>query len=678
MIPIAREADAVREANAAREDNAVQVADKTWQKALTTWQNLFTTQKNPSATQEAEGEVETMVSATKTLCDLATDCLRLAMHFFHPIQQCAQQIYHSALPLSPMSSQLRESCLQSVTDDQLSYLTAFSGAPETWGLLLRVIDVRPRQLTCITTFPQRIVAACGDVVNIYDAVTFVLRQSICTSEMAEKIHGSPHGSILVAAHSSSITMWDVQTGGLVHTFTVLSRINDTAVSTTGDHVACGLSDGSVVSWNTHTKQETRRFGNSRPVEAILWLSSTVLAVATQGSICVWDITDGNISNNLPTPGHAWGIVRLADAGEFLVGTSPDEEADSRMCTLILIKYTSGYLAWQRSSGQTLSGRPTCPTLVDNQIACITPPSGVRSFNIKSFNWTGNIPLLSAATSMAVSSNRNLVVQTNDSIQIFSVDVLKSDKVRKNVRSSRIYPLGENHIICVLESSGRVILLELETLRPLGPGNEPPPRWPSLTRLSNAQLIALAAIQTWQSNTEIPVWVEAVDEDAPLSALSPSCTRVVTAVHDSPKQELRVQYIKDGIILAKRLLQLGDLGVGEVYGLTFDSETRFHLKIDGPGWHVQIPCDIISSPPGPYPHTIIQGKPVPLSKPRIKPPYTLDANCEWVIDAESRKICWIPPGNVRRGNDGHFWTGLSLVTIGDDGVVRKLTFKGPDC
>jgi hypothetical protein len=41
--------------------------------------------------------------------DLATDCLRLSMHFFHPIQQCAQQVYHTALPLSPTSSLLRNS-----------------------------------------------------------------------------------------------------------------------------------------------------------------------------------------------------------------------------------------------------------------------------------------------------------------------------------------------------------------------------------------------------------------------------------------------------------------------------------------------------------------------------------------------------------------------------------------
>jgi len=109
------------------------------------------------------------------------------MHFFYSIQQCAEQIYHTALPLSPTSSHLQKSCLQSVTDDQLSHVIAFIGAPSTWGLLLRTIDVRPRELTCITTSGQGIIAGCGDIVNIYDAVTGVLQQSLSPSEAVRKI-----------------------------------------------------------------------------------------------------------------------------------------------------------------------------------------------------------------------------------------------------------------------------------------------------------------------------------------------------------------------------------------------------------------------------------------------------------------------------------------------------------
>jgi WD40 repeat protein len=72
-----------------------------------------------------------------------------------------------------------------------------------------------------------------DIVNIYDAVTGVLQQSLSPSETVTKIQASPDGSTLFFAHSSSVTMWDVQTGGLIHTFTTQLRVNDIAVSVSG-------------------------------------------------------------------------------------------------------------------------------------------------------------------------------------------------------------------------------------------------------------------------------------------------------------------------------------------------------------------------------------------------------------------------------------------------------------
>jgi len=108
------------------------------------------------------------------LSNLTKDCLHLSMHFFHPIQQCAQQVYHTAVPLSPTSSQLHKYCLQSIIENQLSPVNEFMGAPYTWGSLLRTIDTKPWKLTCITTSGQSIVSACEDIVTIHDAVTGVL------------------------------------------------------------------------------------------------------------------------------------------------------------------------------------------------------------------------------------------------------------------------------------------------------------------------------------------------------------------------------------------------------------------------------------------------------------------------------------------------------------------------
>jgi hypothetical protein len=644
---------------------------------------------NAASTQAAAAEDVVNVSL-----DLVTDCLRLSMHFFHPIQQCAQQVYHTALPLAPTSSQLHKSYLQSVVDNNLSCVIAFLGAPNAWGSLLRTIDVRPRQPTCIATSAQRIITACEDIVDIYDAVTFVLRQSLRAPETVTKVQGSPDGSILFFSHSHSVTMWDVQTGGLTHTFTTRSKITDIAVST-GDHLACGSSDGSITFWNIHTKEEGEGFGNSQPVVTICWLSPQELAIATQGSVYIRDIAVGRTSGSSSISGHVWGMVYLPSGGEVLVGASQQDETGQELSSfetfsigeLIRVRYRKEIIL-KRQPRMRL-GLLLRPTLVGREIVCITPPSGVQSFNAISHSLTSNPPLLDAATSVAVSLGRNLVAQTEGSIQIFSLDVLTSGDARSDVRVSHVYPLGEGHIIC-LQSNRHLTILKLRTMRELHSDDNASPfgslsmnRSPSArARTSfNCELVAefgvSAVMKAWRSGAPLPVlWTEAVNEDAPLSGFSPDCTQVVT-FYGSPRWELRLKNAKNGDVLALLHLKRDGFGTGKVYDVTFDSRTRFHLKIDGPGRHVRVPHDIIPPPPGCYLHTITKGKPMPLSEPRETPPYTLDANCEWVVDAESRKICWISPGNVRRGNGGHFWAGLSLVMVGDDGVVRKLSFREPD-
>jgi hypothetical protein len=330
-----------------------------------------------------------------------------------------------------------------------------------------------------------------------------------------------------------------------------------------------------------------------------------------------------------------------------------------------------------------------PAVAGKVIACITPPRGVLSFDTDSRDSISSPPLLGAATSVAVSLNRNLVAQTEDSIQIFSLDVLKVRRgTRNDARSSHVYPLGGKHIICI-QANRRLTILDLRTLRELRPndstlplGSLPTNRSSSARASFSRGLVAefgvSTVVQAWRLATPLPEWVEAADEDLPLSGLSPDCSWIAT-FYGSPRWELRVKDAKGGTILAN--LPLGDggleMGIGEVYDVAFDSTTRFHLKIDGPERHVQIPYDIVSSPSGSRSYTITKAEPVPLSEPRAIPPYKLDGNCEWVIDAKSRKICWVSPGNVRRGNGGHFWVGLSLVMVGDDGVVRKLSFKEPD-
>jgi WD40 repeat protein len=636
---------------------------------------------------------EDVVKALITTLGLVTDTLLLSMHFFHPIQQCAQQVYHTALCLSPTSSPLRNSYSWGVADNHQSPVTAFSGAPGRWGLLLRTIDVRPRQLVCIATSAQTIVAACEDIVNIYDAITFVPRQSLCIPETVTKIQGTPDGSTLFFAHSQSITMWDVQTGGLTHTFTTQSKITDIVVSVRGDCIACGTLNGIVRFWDIDTKVEGGSFGDGQPVVAICWLSSQELAVATQSSVYIHDIAIGRTSASPSILGRVWGMVYSPLGwGELLVGTSQlGKGVGQELPSFANIRHKEQYI-WKHFQGETslegqYLGLLQHPTLVGDEIVCITPPSGVQSFNAQFHNPTRNPPLLDATMSVAVLLNRNLVAQTKGSIQIFSLNVLRTGNTSCNIRTSHIYPLGEEHIICLLQPKRHLTILKLRSLQELHPDDNTL----SLVSLPTNQSLSAhvsfscgfvaefgvsAVMEAWQSGNPLPRWTEETNEDAPLSGLSPDHTQIVT-FYGSPRWELCVKNAKNGTMLAKLSLTCDSLGKGKVYDVKFDSKTRFHLKIDGPGRHVQVPHEIIPSLSRHYPYAITKGRPMRLSEPQAIPTYTLDANCEWVIDAESRKICWISPGNVRRGNGGHFWAGLSLVMVGGDGDVRKLTFREPN-
>ena len=565
------------------------------------------------------------------------------------------------------------------------------GAPSTWGLLLRTIDTRPREIICIATSGQWIIAACGNVVNIYNAVTGILQQSLSPSEAVKKIQVFPDGSTLFFAHSFSITMWDVQTGGLAYTFTVRSEVNDVLLSETGDYIACSFHN-SVTLWNTRNKQGGKGFKNDEPVMAICWASPQKLVVATQNSICTHSVSTGETLDSLPFSDHIWGMVYLKDKDEFLVGTlKPElgvgresysfetishrrpEPLERRLPTVHRGRLVRRKIHREKQS-PTYLGPLTHPTIVGKEIACVTPPNGVQSFNTESNDWTNRPPLLGVAVSVAVSLNRNLVVQTKDSIQIFSIDVLASRDVHDHVHLSHIYPLGKEYIFC-LQQDRHLTLLELKTLQEVHPddgalpsGLPPPPG--SVANFGFEKTILL-----WKQGASVPEDSELIMPRV-LCALSPGRTMMLTVTAWSGF--LQVTDTKSGDLLA--VSDIDNVAGGGAYDITFYSETTFYLKVNGPNQPFKIPYNLEprgppSSSPYQYPLSVIKGQPEPLSEP---PPYTLDANCEWVLDSKSRKVCWISPGNLRRGDGGHFWIDTTLVMVGGDGVVRKVTFKEPDC
>ena len=308
--------------------------------------------------------------------------------------------------------------------------------------------------------------------------------------------------------------------------------------------------------------------NGQPVVTICWFSSQKLAVATQNCLYTHGITTSEVLDNLSIPDRVWGMAYLSDNDEFLVGTSrPGSEATQELYSLGTVSQQRPEPLEKRRSmvdrGRLMRRRMywgkrsqmhyrqlSHLMVVGKEIVCITPPSGVQSLSTESYSWTSKPPLLDTAKSVAVSLNRNLVVQTEDTIQIFSVDVLTSQEVHNDVRPSHVYPLGKKYILCVLQPNKHLTLLESETLQELRPDDET-----SLFRplLHDQSLPACAPscsglvtkfsiwemIQAWELGDPIPEWIKAAEEQKTLHGLSPARTTEVMIFNSASLVMIRV-------------------------------------------------------------------------------------------------------------------------------------------
>ena len=104
----------------------------------------------------------------------------------------------------------------------------------------------------------KIAGACDDgTVRIYDSVTGVLKLYLRPEFPIQELTGPADGSLLVCTHSGRpfITLWDIQTGGLVHTFILKGQARRTIVSLKGRYLACETSENTVSVWETASRAQ---------------------------------------------------------------------------------------------------------------------------------------------------------------------------------------------------------------------------------------------------------------------------------------------------------------------------------------------------------------------------------------------------------------------------------------
>ena len=238
-----------------------------------------------------------------------TDCLRFTLHFFQPIQMSTQHIYHTALPLSPETSVLRSLFFENHSSwekDWTAQQLSSSRTPTSWGPVLRTIAADSGNFMHVAVAGQRIIAVCEDhhTVNVYDGVTGVLKLSLNTPRAVTKAEDSSDGSLFFFAHryAREITMWDTQTGGLIHTFTTSFDIGDIGISMNGKHLASCSPATTFRFWEVESKCGGSRFLD-KPVVCMRWMEAEdQIALALEEAIVILELTNGRTLHTIPMEG----------------------------------------------------------------------------------------------------------------------------------------------------------------------------------------------------------------------------------------------------------------------------------------------------------------------------------------------------------------------------------------
>ena len=677
-----------------------------------------------------------------SLHNLINDCLRFILYFFQPIQLSAQHIYHTALPLSPETSILRSQFFRnhsSWKEDLTTQQALPSSIPPSWGQIIRTIKADSGGFTDMAVAGERIVAVCEDnTVNVYDAVTGVLKSSLNPPQQVTQTESSPDGSTLFFAHKRAreITAWDTQTGGLVHTFATTSDISNIAVSSEETYLGCS-SDGTFEFWEVES-----RCGGShslgQAIASIHWLEpENQVALALKGVVVILKVTTGVILRKHCLGERVRGLAFFPHRDQF--GVLLDWEINN-MIEIIDIRTdrtrTSPTLIPRDVSHFTFSDN-------GNRVIYATKTGHLQSSTLE-YPPTQHDHLnhLGTIHSMSLLRSGHLVVNSGGSIQILGLEYTPQSGAAQDPEIAHVYQLDDGRAIC--SSSGdhmNVNLLDTETMKTLashrielgGFDTAFTPRLLCTSVLCFQRLNGFALRRV--GSHRIPLWEKPSLRPALLGALSPhGADLVIVNGGEDPSGggdwELSVLNPRDGKISNDiRFIRQGRLPSK----IKFTSRKQFYTEerqaysestlprdedmSDCKDNHVQTTStpSTTSKHPSPHPQQLdITSRTTSTTNsegyPRIgvchkeycirktfslKPtgsrieieevsreemlttnPYALDDNLEWVVDVKSRRVCWLPPGYVTGIKDGHFFAGSSIVTAGKDGVMRKLTFREP--
>ena len=555
-------------------------------------------------------------------------------------------------------------------------IEGFYGHPETWGSILQTIQGGSKSFASMDTFSHCIAMVCSDgVVRIYDVVTGSLRLSLKPDDPIEVVRGSPDGSTLFcASHQSPITSWDIQTGGLIHTFTSIpERVSNMTVSLKGHYLACGFSTGLVEVWKGTNRVKGITTRISSPI-TLCWLDpEEQLVTAVKTKVQIWDVVVGTVLRSFSMMRNTTKQIVYSREFNHLAIISLDP------ASITIIDPQTGH----SSGGDRSSGTPLCVAFSQtlDELVCCMEAGGLEVFDLTMWNWRYfEYPFVAKFVSCL--ENGTVAVGSMESgIQLLSLVHDNYTPLPQSTSVPDVYAFDQGRIIAIPAIDHKSIqLLETSTMTELltvsirDVHSESP-----ITILAASLENHVACFHHmkylmlykfdgyhWKRGGEI--------YKRPLGgAFSPAGTRLVT-LHECEVRELSIRVWNAGSsrLQCQAELKLVDrLNPPPPY-ITFDSETRFYSHHN----KYRIPYDLHPPSRTTTGHKVIRCEQQPWTVESNEREFKVDSSGEWVVSG-SERVCWIPPGYFRSNGTGYHWAGPnSLVMIGEEGL-KALIFRSQE-
>ena len=559
----------------------------------------------------------------------------------------------------------------------------FFGCPDTWGAVIRTIKPNSGSFKQVTTFGHWIAVANSDcTVAIYDSVTGTLRLSLSVGGDIQAIRGSQDGSTLFCIYNrTSITGWDIQTGGPIHTFLLSNNVGDIAICSKGRYLALGLLNGSVKIWEVASRLEVATLNGDLFVSHLCWLEpGKQLMVVGRRSARVWDVVAGRILLSFTTDDEIYGVAYAQRLDRFAIATTSGANS-----TITVVDPNTGTSFIHRIPHQTscLGFSPAT-----DEFVCCVGTHGVGLFSVPARSWR-QFDHLSRILSISTLLNGTVVAKVDgSSIQLLSLDegnppprqpttsLLTLDTLDEGYSPPQqpttsiltLNTFDEGSIIAILPSNchrDHIVLLELATMSkiqtiPTVPsGDHSNILCASLKHRIVAREYPLGYLQLWRSGDETPSWTDIIEGRILVAGISPSGSRLVVANYNHDSRFVRVWNIENGTRVAGRCFRRH--WRTDPLEIRFESEDKFYSHHGT----FLTPFTISGS-------SIIRHKQLP---PESQRRYDVDDSREWIVES-SKRVCWIPPGYISGFGNSYCWVGHMLIIAGEDGVVRKLTFREP--